>query len=276
MPTVKISDTELYYDKCGSGPPFLVMHGGLGVDHTYFRPFLDPLGDNFQLIYYDHRGHGKSERSPIDAVTFEQLADDANILREKLGHEKIGIIAHSAGGFVALHYALRHQKHLSNLILLDTAPAFEHMEEMMTIVQQRNPTPEIVAALNAPPASSESELRDQLITIQPLYFSDFTPELEDMVTKVMEKMRLVPELQIRSDTLLETYNVSSQLKKIKVPTLILVGNDDFICPPSQAQRMHDKIPDSELFIFEKCGHYPFYEAPDDFFRVVQDWFKKVN
>jgi len=276
MPTINIIDTELYYDKCGSGSPFLVMHGGLGVDHSYFRPFLDPLGDIFQLIYYDHRGHGQSERSAIDTLTFEQLADDANILREKLGYEKIGVIGHSAGGFVALHYALRHQKHLSNLILLDTAPAFDHMEEIMAIVQQRNPPPEIIAAFNAPTASSERELKDQLLTMHPLYFSEFTPELEDMTTKVIEKMKLVPELQVRSDMLLQTYNVSLQLKKIKVPTLILVGKDDFICPPSQAQRMHERIPDSELFIFEKCGHYPFLEVPDVFFRVVREWIKKVN
>ena len=51
MPKVKINDTELYYIEHGSGTPFLVMHGGLGVDHTYLRPTLDPLGDNFKLIF---------------------------------------------------------------------------------------------------------------------------------------------------------------------------------------------------------------------------------
>ena len=154
MPTANINDTDLYYDKCGSGSPLLVMHGGLGVDHTYFRPILDTLGDVFQLIYYDHRGHGRSGRPPINSITYEQLADDANALRENLGHEKIGVIGHSAGGFVALHYAIRYQKHLSHLILLDSSPAFDYMEEIMANVQQRNPTPEIIAAFNAPVASS--------------------------------------------------------------------------------------------------------------------------
>ena len=276
MPTANINDTDLYYDKCGSGSPLLVMHGGLGVDHTYFRPILDTLGDVFQLIYYDHRGHGRSGRPPINSITYEQLADDANALRENLGHEKVGVIGHSAGGFVALHYAIRYQKHLSYLILLDSSPAFDYMEEIMANVQQRNPTPEIIAAFNAPVASTEKECRDQFKTIQPLYFSEFSSELEEMMTKVSDKMKIVPEIMARNDVLIETYNVSSQLKQIKVPTLILVGKDDFICPPSQAQRIHDSIPNSELFIFERCGHYPFYEAPDDFFRVVRDWFKKVS
>ena len=275
MPTTKLNDTNLFYDKCGSGSPFLIMHGGLGVDHSYFRPVLDPLGDIFQLVYYDHRGHGRSERSEINKITFEQLADDANALRKTLGYEKIGIIGHSAGGFVALHYALRHQEHLSYLILLDTSPAFDHMEEMMEIIQKRNPSQEILTTLNAPAASSEKEFKKQFKIIQPLYFSDYN-EFENLITIMIEKMIMVPELNARSDELLETYDVSSQLKNIEIPTLILVGKDDFICPPSQAQRLHDKIPNSDLHVFEKSGHYPFYEETDNFFKVIRDWFKKVK
>ena len=276
MPKAKINDTELFYDKCGSGSPFLVMHGGLGVDHSYFRPFLDSLGDTIQLIYYDQRGHGRSERCEMSKITFEQLADDANALRKTLGYEKIGIIGHSAGGMVALHYALRHQKHLSYLILLDTTPVFDHMEEMMEIIQKRNPTTEILTAIDAPTPSSEKEFKNQFKIIQPLYFSDFTDEFENLINNVIENMIIVPEVNVRSDELLETFNVVSQLKNIETPTLILVGKDDFICPPSQAQRLNDNIPNSELFIFEKSGHYPFYEETDIFLKVIRDWFKKVK
>ncbi|MHA1931826.1 MAG: alpha/beta fold hydrolase, partial [Promethearchaeota archaeon] len=272
----KIDDTELYYETCGTGTPFLVMHGGLGIDHSYFRPSFDRLGDIFQLIYYDHRGHGQSKKVLVDSMTYEQLADDANNLREELGHEKLGVIGHSAGGFVALHYALRHQKHLSYLILLDTAPAFDHMEEIMTIVQKRNPTPDVMAAFNAPTADSEKELKDQLLTMHSLYFYEYTSELEKKMTNIIDKMIVKPELMKRSDELLSTYNVSSELTKIKVPTLILVGRDDFVCPPSQAERMHRNIPNSEKIIIEKCGHYPFVETPDDFFREVGEWFKKIG
>ncbi|MHA1670637.1 MAG: alpha/beta fold hydrolase [Promethearchaeota archaeon] len=276
MPISKIIDTKLFYDKYGSGSPFLIMHGGLGVDHSYFRPVLDSLGDIFQLIYYDHRGHGRSERSEINKITFEQLADDANDLRAALGYERIGIIGHSAGGFVALHYALRHQQNLSYLILLDTSPAFDHMEEMMEIIQKKNPSPEILNTLNAPAATSEEEYKNQFKILQPLYFSEYSTEFENLISNMIEKMIFIPELNVRSDELLETYDVTSQLKNIEIPTLILVGKDDFICPPSQAQRLHDSIPNSNLHIFEKSGHYPFYEETDNFFKVIREWFKKVK
>jgi pimeloyl-ACP methyl ester carboxylesterase len=85
-----------------------------------------------------------------------------------------------------------------------------------------------------------------------------------------------PEISIHQDTLLEKYNVSSQLSEIKVPTLILVGDDDFICPPSQAQRMHSKISNSDLHIFKNCGHFPFWESASEFLKVIHDWFQNLS
>ena len=276
MPKVKINDTELYYIEHGSGTPFLVMHGGLGVDHTYLRPTLDPLGDNFKLIFYDHRGHGRSGRPPTNTITYEQLADDANALRETLGYDKIGVIGNSAGGYIALHYAIRHQKNISYLILIDTAPAFDYMEELMAIVERKNPTPEIIATLNAPAAPTIEEFRHQFKVLQPLYFYDFNSEVKEISDEIIDKMILNPEAAALNEELMPKYNISSQLTEIEVPTLILVGDEDFICPPSQAKRMHNSIPNSELIIFKKCGHYPFFEARDEFFRVIHDWFKRVH
>ena len=88
-------------------------------------------------------------------------------------------------------------------------------------------------------------------------------------------MILNPKVGALNELLMPKYNVSSQLSKIEVPTLILVGSDDYVCPPSQAKRMHEKIPKSKMYLFEKCGHYPFFETPDEFLQIVRKWFKKV-
>ena len=276
MTKVKVNDTELFYIEFGSGTPFLVMHGGLGIDHTYLRPALDPLGDIFKLIFYDHRGNGRSGRSPVNTITYEQLADDANALRESLGYEKIGIIGNSAGGYVALNYSIHYPESLSYLILIDTAPAFDYTEEMMTIVQNKNPTPEVIETLIAPSDPTVEGFRNQFKIMQPLYFYEYNNAIKEMVKKLIDETILNPEVAALSEILLQKYNVSSQLNKIEQPTLILVGKEDFVCPPSQAQRMHESIPNSELYIFEKCGHYPFFETPDEFYRVIHDWYKRVH
>src|SRR4051794_4879294 len=105
----EINGTQLFYTTHGQGRPMLVMHGGLGFDHTYFRPWLDPLGEQVTLIYYDQRGQGQSARiESFAGVTHETLVDDADALREHLGYDQIILLGHSYGGFLAQDYALRH------------------------------------------------------------------------------------------------------------------------------------------------------------------------
>ena len=69
MPSEHINGTDLFHVEVGRGPACVVMHGGLGVDHTQFRESLDPLGDVLRLVYYDHRGNGRSGRPPIETLT---------------------------------------------------------------------------------------------------------------------------------------------------------------------------------------------------------------
>jgi pimeloyl-ACP methyl ester carboxylesterase len=76
MALARLDDVELFYTGVGAGLPCLVMHGGPGVDHTCFRPWLDRLGDVLRLVYYDHRGNGRSSRTPPETFTLAQLAAD--------------------------------------------------------------------------------------------------------------------------------------------------------------------------------------------------------
>ncbi|MHA1451400.1 MAG: alpha/beta fold hydrolase [Promethearchaeota archaeon] len=276
MGIIDIGGTDLYFSRYGSGIPFLLMHGGLGLDHSYFRPSLDPLGDFLELISYDHRNHGRSGHPPIENLTFEQLADDANELRKGLGFKKVGIIGHSAGGYAALHYAIRHPEYITYLILYDTVPVFDHMEEMMEIIQKKNPTPEIMEALNAPADPTPEGFGSQLTTLLGLYFYDYNEEMQEKARLSFKDMIFSPEPNIHQDKLLPTYDVTPYLKDIQTPTLILVGEDDFICPASQARRMHEAIPNSELHIFEKCGHLASLEAPEEFVSVIREWINKVE
>src|SRR5437016_4873387 len=120
-----VNGTELFYALHGDGRPLVTLHGGLGLDHTYFRPWLDALGDAAQLVYYDQRGHGRSQRPPLDHVGHDTWAADAEELRAHLGHERIVLFGHSYGGYLAQEYALAFGERLAGLILCSTAPAFD-------------------------------------------------------------------------------------------------------------------------------------------------------
>ena len=113
---INVNGADFYYQKHGSGTPILVMHGGLGLDHEYFRPTLDSWGDFAELIYFDHRGNGRSE-APADweSVTLASMADDADALRDALGLDKVILLGHSYGGFLALEYAQRYQENFGRV-----------------------------------------------------------------------------------------------------------------------------------------------------------------
>ena len=105
-----------------SKPTLVLLHGGPGYDHSGFKPAFSGLADVAQIVYYDHRGHGRSDRRPIDEWTLDNWADDVVHLCDTLGICKPIVLGQSFGGFVAQHYLARHPEHPSKVILSSTSP----------------------------------------------------------------------------------------------------------------------------------------------------------
>lgn len=271
MPLAHLNGTELFYVVVGEELPCLVMHGGLGFDHTGLHPWLDPLGDVMHLVYYDHRGNGRSGRPPTETLTFEQFCSDADALREQLGFEKVAVLGYSFGGFIALEYALRYPEHISHLILFDTAPTFDYGEEIEANARRKGATPEQLEALEAS-ADNEAEFWHLIKLIEPLYFHTYDADLAE---RVLGKTIVSLEAGEAGEGITEEWDLTTRLGEISAPTLILVGRDDFICPPSQSKLMHERIPNSELVIFEKSGHFAHVEEPEAFFDAVREWIKRT-
>src|SRR6266536_4222161 len=127
-----INGTCLYFDVDGAQlratpdglttvPTIVAVHGGPGFDQGYLRPGLGQLRDVAQVIYPDLRGQGRSGPVPVQTCTLEQMADDVMTLCGQLRVDQPVLLGHSAGGFVALHAALRHRDCVGALILCNTA-----------------------------------------------------------------------------------------------------------------------------------------------------------
>lgn len=270
MAVAHLNDSDLFYLEVGKGIPSLVMHGGLGFDHTSLHPWLDPLGDILHLVYYDHRGNGRSGRPAIETLTHDQFCADADALRAHLGFEKVLVLGLSYGGFIALEYALRYPQRLTHLILLETAPAMNYGSEIDANAKRKGETDADRAIRRIPPASDE-EMKHSFAVRAPLYFYNFNRALSD---RLFGQTVYSASAARRALALWETYNVTPRLGEIRTPTLIFVGNDDFICPPSQAGIMHERIQNSELHVFEKSGHMPYAEQAEEFFSVFRNWLRR--
>jgi len=274
----QINGNEVYYTTNGQGRPMLLMHGGSGLDHTYFRPWLDTLSDQVQLIYYDQLGQGRSTRpESYEGISMATWAEEADALRASLGHEHIILLGHSFGGFIAQEYALGHDDHLDGLILCDTAPVLDYQDVIMANAQSRG-TPEqvqaVIAGLSAPVADDAS-LQQLLTTILPLYFNTYVPEVGKQMDDAIQYS--AQGFNQGMGVCLPTFNVLSRLGEITVPTLVMAGRHDWITPPAQgAERLHAGLPNSKLVIFEESGHFPFIEEHDKFVTTVRDWLNSLG
>ena len=128
----RIRDTEIYFDVEGAGlvpdgprmrekPVAFVLHGGPGGDHTGFKPGMTPLSDRMQLVYFDHRGQGRSGQGDPARYTLDENVEDMEALRLHLGLGPIVSIGTSYGGMVAMAHAARYPASVSHLVLVVTA-----------------------------------------------------------------------------------------------------------------------------------------------------------
>src|SRR5947208_14035029 len=92
-------------EELGGGFPLIVLHGGPGLDHTMFRPYLDPLGDDFRLLYVDERGQGRSQRVDPATLSLEVFARDVDLLAETLELDGFALLGHSFGAIIATYHA---------------------------------------------------------------------------------------------------------------------------------------------------------------------------
>lgn len=270
MPTAAVGGTTLYYEELGHGPPCLVMHGGLGVDHTCFRPALDRLGARLRLVYYDHRGNGRSGRPPPETLTMEQLADDADALATYVGAHRVMVLAHSYGTFVAQELALRHPDRVAGLVLIGATPGQLGASESPDDEHGPPPPPELQALLRASPATDE-EYAVIVRAIAPFYVHRIEPAA---LEPVLSKTILSAGAMRRSMEVLAGWSAVDRLGAVASPVVLLVGRHDVFCSPPQSERIARRVPEAELVVFEESGHFPWLEEPD-FFAVVSTWLDRA-
>ncbi len=271
MATVQVNQTSLFYQTLGRGPTCLVMHGGLGVDHTLYRS-LDPLGEFMRLVYYDHRCNGRSGRPLLDTLTMEQLADDAEQLASHLGEGKVVVFGHSFGGFVAQEFAFRHPQRLAGLILCDTTPGQLGTDEAAEEATGPPPPPEFVEMVASPPQSDE-ELATIMRGMLPLYLHRRDPtEFESAIDETIFNVAAMN----RGFEVLSRWSAVDRLNTLDVPTLLLVGNHDVFTSPSQSYRIGNRLRRAELVEFAESGHMPWLDEPDRFFEVCSGWIRHVR
>lgn len=269
----RIRDTELYFDVEGSAlvvdgaqmrekPVAFLVHGGPGADHTGFKPTFSPLSQKMQLVYFDHRGQGRSARGPKETYTLDNNVEDMEALRQYLGLDKIVVIGASYGGMVALTYASRYPDRVSHLIAIVTVADSRFLQRAQEILAERGTDEQRAIAQRLWDGNFEAEeqLRQYFKVMRSMYSLTFDP---DSPQKSWDRAILsIDAINMAFGGFLRTYDIRDQLSKITAPTLVIAGRHDWICPPEFSEEIASAIPNADLRIFENSGHAVRADEPE--------------
>jgi proline iminopeptidase len=275
---VQVGDFKMFVDIDGAKlrpdggamrevPTVVLLHGGPGFDHSNFKPDFSPVAEYAQVVYFDHRGNGRSEKSDVSRWTLAQWGDDVRALCDALGIVKPVVLGVSFGGMVAMSYATRHPEHPAKLVLCSTAARIRQDRAL-----------EMFEKLGGEHAR----------TVARRFFEDPTPERTEEFKQVCfplyTREPMQPEFQSRSvqrmsvtkhffEGEIKTYDLIAALAKVKCPTLVTAGDRDPITPIGDSEDIAAALP-AKLVQFERfadCGHGVHRDDPQRFFRLLREF-----
>jgi len=280
----------IYYAALGHGAPLMILHGGPGASHDYFLPYLLPLARHNRLIFIDERGSGKSEKLEDPAgYTVENMARDAEDVRQALGLGKIALLGHSCGGVLAQAYALEYGNNLTHLILCSTFSSTRAMNEVLRRMLA-NMAPELRERIQKLESSGlfgkgkdfeqNRYPNDYMVAAWgeayfPYVYQNRPDPNYDPIANGIMAWDVYREMwgshgEFIIDGNLAAVEYTERLSTIHVPTLITVGEHDE-CDPSLARAMHEKIAGSKLVVLPKSGHLTFVDQPSMFNQAVDEF-----
>jgi pimeloyl-ACP methyl ester carboxylesterase len=228
MPTVFVNGIHLYYEVHGQGEP-LVIISGLSLDMSEYPLIIRDLANNFQVIAFDNRGAGRTDK-PDTPYSIEMMADDTEGLLTALGISQAHALGMSMGGRIAIDLTLRYPERVKSLILVSTC--------------SRLP--------NSPARTRQMKML--LWVSRFLVLPGGHPQPYYAALRQLQASR--------------SYDATARLTELHVPALILHGKGDRWAPLPLALDMHDRIQGSQIQVF-RGGHIFFLLRPESFLEAVR-------
>lgn len=287
---ITVNGAKLWVEISGKGEPLFFLAGGPGNSHNYTHAW-DTLRDNYTLVFIDNFGRGKSDTAAkLSGYSIDRDVEDVEGIRKALGYDKFSLLGHSYGSVVAQAYAVKYGVHLSHLII---ANGFfsgkmwqENDDNSNRVLEEQSP-----------------ELWDSLMTLRKkglkssdslhytVYFGfdigllySYCP---DYRRRLMLDRTYPNDFNIRlyyryvgddGDFVvgneIAKFDVTSQLKDLKMPVLIIAGRYDRVSVPKFAVQYKKYCPQAKFVMFEHSGHWPHLEEHDKEMDVIRDFLKK--
>jgi pimeloyl-ACP methyl ester carboxylesterase len=248
---IRVGDIAIAYKMFGKGKPLLLIAGSGATMDMWDPTVLKRLSANHTVIIFDNRGKGQTSVGTIKNMTMSQFANDTAGLIDALGIQKpVDVLGVSLGGFIAQELALLHPEKVDRLIIYSS---------------------DCTGKIAVPPIGRAATAIDQARIVAD---GIFPQQWRKEHPNYLSYMPLVPvpslkAVQLEAQTIGNWKGTCDRLSNISKPTLVIVGTDDVIIPPSYSLPLAQKIPGAWLVQIKGGGHGLMYQYPDIFNKVLQ-------
>lgn len=253
---------EIFYKLYGQGDTTVVFVNGAAMTTNGWTPFLKALRKNYKVLLLDLLDQGRTKTIKKD-YRLEDQADIINLLLEELNIDNIHLAGMSYGGKVSLTFALKYMDKLKSLSLINTD------------CYNSNFTRELSRSWLKAGKTLDGELFASVILTSMYSLSYYENQYDEMKNKENYFIKNLDEEYYerfkRGVLSAMDYDVRDELKNIKVPSLVITSDEDYVIPKNAQKIIHDNIEGSKWEIIKDAGHAVMYEKPDEFIKVLMDF-----
>jgi proline iminopeptidase len=267
---VPVKGADLFYTARGQGSATCLVLSSIGT-RPYERQIPAALDASLRMVFVDLRGSGRSTGEPTN-LTFDVLAEDLDAVRQHLGVARVAVLGHSILGVPAIEYARRRPDSVSHVIAVGTPPtgdmarllaAGKPFFEQDASEQRKRILHDNMAAL--PPGASPAQM---LLAQTPMRFFDPRFDAAPLFAGAEAKPAMLAHLM---GTLVRGWDFITATPPLRTPLLLAHGRYDYTVPYTMWQGITETLPDVRFRLFERSGHQPFVEEPEDFVELLMGW-----
>jgi len=276
--TVALPEVDLHYEVFGDGFPILLLAGGPGASNKLMLRLVPELQDSWQLIMLDQRGTGQSHLQVIDTstVNLDDYIEDVEAVRLDLAVESMLLLGHSWGGMLAMAVAAKYPERVAGMILVGSGPM--DLETFYTAHRNVRYPPEVEETIEywaAPerfskkPLQARYEIRRANLSTRVFEPTAVGEVLSDLDLEDVElNQGEIAGLMVQDLERIQ-YDFRPQLRSYDRPVLVVQGYSGFMV--HAAYQIRDNIPGARVEFIDRCGHFPYHEQPEAFYKVVREF-----
>jgi pimeloyl-ACP methyl ester carboxylesterase len=285
---ISLGDVSLWFDVSGPSvlprddttverPTLVAVHGGPGRDHINMKEGLAPLTENLQVLFYDQRGHGRSDHSTSEFWNLRTWADDLRRLCDALGVAEPVVIGSSFGGFVVLTYAGLCPGHPGGIILANTTGGRSDYQRSVEVFRRLGGDEAAAVAERDFTELTEESAAEFDRVCHPLYSSKpgYIDELRQRLARSIQTIDVNLHYFRHEAPRFDPWSV---LGTIRCPVLILAGENDPICPLPVVEDLARQLPadTTRLIRLPQARHNIFRDQPDLAFPAIEDFVRRIK